>query len=342
MDNGLDYNLLWFFLVGVLLAGYAILDGFDLGVGSLHIFARTDHDRRILLNSIGPVWDGNEVWLVTAGGALFAAFPNAYAAVFSGFYLPFMVLLWALIFRATAIEFRSKKESRVWRAVWDWAFCLASAVASILFGVAVGNMVIGIPIGSDMEFQGTLLGLLRPYALLVGILNLSMFAMHGSLYLYLKTEGDLQQRVRKWVTRTFGFFLVMYVLTTIFSLVGVPNATRSLFRYPWAWGIVVLTVLAIANIPRAIHAGRPLQAFLSSSVMIAGLVCLFGLALYPNLVISSIDSSHNLTAYTAASSRKTLQIMAIIAALGMPLVLCYTSVVYWVFRGKVKIDPASY
>jgi cytochrome bd ubiquinol oxidase subunit II len=338
----MDYNLLWFFLVGVLLTGYAILDGFDLGVGSLHIFARTDRDRRILMNSIGPVWDGNEVWLVTAGGALFAAFPNAYAAAFSGFYLPFMILLCALIFRAVALEFRSKQESRLWRGTWDWAFFLASAASSVLFGVAVGNMIMGIPIGEDMEFSGTLLDLLHPYPLLVGIFNLSMFTMHGSIYLYMKTEGELQERVRGWLYRTFGFFLLMYIFTTIVTLIQVPNATNNFEDFPWVWAVVFLTVLAIANIPRAIYLNMPLRAFISSACTIAGLIFLFGIALFPNLIVSSISAEYNLTAYTAASSQKTLRIMALIALLGMPFVLGYTAAIYWIFRGKVRIDKASY
>lgn len=337
-----DLNLLWFFLIGVLLTGYAILDGFDLGVGSLHLFTRTDHDRRVLINAIGPVWDGNEVWLVTGGGALFAAFPHAYASAFSGFYLAFMFLLCALIFRAVAIEFRSKLQPRAWRGFWDWAFSIASIVSSVLFGVAVGNMMMGIPIGPDMEFQGRFVDLLKPYPLLVGVFNLSVFAMHGSIYLYMKTEGELQQRVRRWIWRTFGFFLLMYIFTTIVTLIQVPNATRNFRCFPWVWVIVVLNVLAIANIPRAIYLDMPVRAFITSACTIAALTFLFGIALYPNLIVSSISPEYNLTAYNAASSQKTLAIMRNIAIIGMPFVLAYTAAIYWIFRGKVKIDRTSY
>lgn len=338
----LDLNLLWYFLIGVLLVGYAVLDGFDLGVGTLHLFAKNDLERRILMNSIGPVWDGNEVWLVTAGGALFAAFPKAYATAFSGFYLAFMLLLMALIFRAVALEFRSKQPWPWWRQMWDMVFFLGSSLAAFLFGVAVGNMMKGLPIGPDGEYQGSFLGLLTPYPLLVGALNVSLFALHGAIYLYIKTEGELQQRVRGWLWQAYGVFVLLFLVTTIVSLLHVPNATANFRYFPWVWAIVALIVLAIANIPRAIHREQPVRAFISSSCTIAGLIFLFGIALFPNLIISSIDPKFSLTAYTAASSQKTLAIMAIIAAIGMPLVLAYTSVIYYIFRGKVKLDKMSY
>ena len=232
----MDLNLLWFFLVGALLTGYAILDGFDLGVGTLHLFTRTDHERRISMNSIGPVWDGNEVWLVTGGGALFAAFPEAYATAFSGFYLAFMLVLFALIFRAVALEFRSKRPEAAWRSFWDASFSVSSTLAALLFGVAVGNMMQGIPVGADREFSGNLLTLLTPYPIMVGVLTVAMFTMHGSIYLLLKTEGDLHRRVRMWCWRAFGFFLAIYMFTTIVTLIRVPNATRNFTDFPWVWG----------------------------------------------------------------------------------------------------------
>jgi cytochrome d ubiquinol oxidase subunit II len=338
----MDLNIFWFILLGVLLAGYTILDGFDLGVGIMHLAVKTDKERRILMNSIGPLWDGNEVWLVTFGGALFAAFPNAYATAFSGFYTAFMALLFALIFRAVSMEFRSKHDSPMWRSFWDVSFSLASAVATFLFGVAVGNAMRGMPIGADMEFHGAFLDLLHPYALLVGVFAVATFAMHGSIYLYLKTEGDLQKRIHGWMWRTFGIFLVLYILTTIFTLVAVPLATHNFHEHPWVWIVVVLNVLAIANIPRAIFLGRPGYAFLSSCATIAALTFLFGVALFPDLIHSSLNPDWSLTVYNAASSHKTLAIMATIAAMGMPFVLAYTSVVYWVFRGKVQLGTLSY
>jgi cytochrome d ubiquinol oxidase subunit II len=338
----MDLELLWFTLLGVLLAGYAILDGFDLGVGLLHPLAKTDTERRLFMNSIGPLWDGNEVWLVTFGGALFAAFPHAYATAFSAFYLPFMFLLFALIFRAVSMEFRSKRSSERWRKGWDTAFFAASALATLLFGVAVGNSMIGLPIGSDMEFQGSFFDLLPPFALLVGVLTLATFMMHGSIFLYLKTEGELQERIRRWMWRTYWIFLVVFLITTAVNFATIPHATGNFRVYPWAWAVVGLNVLAIANIPFAIKRGRPFYAFLSSSVTIAALIFLFGMALYPNMIYSSLNPEWSLTIYNAASSQKTLSIMRTIAFIGMPFVLTYTSIIYWTFRGKVDLGKFSY
>jgi cytochrome d ubiquinol oxidase subunit II len=338
----MDLNTLWFLLLGVLLTGYAILDGFDLGVGVLHLVARKDDERRIMLNSIGPLWDGNEVWLVTFGGALFAAFPDVYATVFSAFYTPFMMLLCALIFRAVSIEFRSKREWRWWRNTWDTAFCVSSTLTAFLFGVATGNAIQGIPIGADKEYQGGFFTLLQPYPLMVGVLAVALVAMHGSIYLYLKTEGDLQTRIHQWIWRTFGLFLVTYMIVTIYTLVQVPSALRNFETMPLAWIVVLLNILAIANIPRAIYLRRPAYAFASSCCTIAALNFLFGIALFPNLVTSSLNPEWSLTAFNAASSHKTLKIMTVIAVLGMPFVVSYTAIVYWVFRGKVKLGKFSY
>jgi len=338
----MDLNVLWFILLGALLTGYAVLDGFDLGVGICHLGARSDRDRRILMNAIGPLWDGNEVWLVTFGGALFAAFRHAYATAFSAFYLAFMLLLFALIFRAVSMEFRSKQEAPAWRSFFDRCFFGASALATFLFGVAVGNSMQGIPVGADMEFAGTLLDLLRPYPILVGLFAVSVFAMHGAIYLYLKTTGELQKQIRGWMWRTFGLFLVMYLFTTIYTLLRIPSAVQNFERFPWAWVVVLLNVLAIANIPRAIFQNRPFYAFVSSSCTIAAFVFLFMVALYPNLIASSLNPEWSLTIFNAASSQKTLWIMAIIAFLGMPFVLAYTTIIYWVFRGKVELGKFSY
>lgn len=335
-------QLLWFALLGVLLTGYAILDGFDLGVGILHPLARTDGERRLFLNSIGPIWDGNEVWLVTFGGALFAAFPEAYATAFSAFYTPFMILLFCLIFRAVSMEFRSKRPDPRWRAFWDWAFCVSSLVTTLLFGVAVGDMIGGIPIGADKEFAGSFLDLVQPYSLLVGCLTAALFAMHGAIFLHLKTEGEVQERLKGWMWRTFGVFMALYILTTIVTLVRIPAAARHFADWPAAWIVVVVNVLAVANIPRSIHIGRPLQAFVSSAAAIAALVALFGVALFPNMVASSLDPAFSLTIHNASSSRLTLKIMALIALLGMPFVLAYTAAIYWVFRGKARVDAFGY
>lgn len=343
MLESFDWAALWFVLLGLLLFGYAVLDGFDLGVGILHPFvSRTDAERRIVLNSIGPIWDGNEVWLVTFGGALFAAFPIAYASVFSGFYLPFMVLLVALIFRATAIEFRSKVHTPRWRTLWDLAFTGASALATFLMGVAVGNVVWGIPIDERGIYRGGILEVVHPYTVLMGLLAVALFAMHGAIYLYLKTEGELQDRIVHWMWRTFGFFNLTYILVTIATLIYRPEVARHLETWPEAWALVLLNVLAVANIPRCIFKKQPFQAFLSSAFVIFALVFLFGAALFPNIVNSSLSPEYSLTVHRASSSALTLQIMALVAAIGMPLVLTYTAVVYWTFRGKVKLGEFSY
>lgn len=338
----MDLNTLWFVLLGVLLAGYAILDGFDLGVGILHLAARNERERRLMINSIGPIWDGNEVWLVTFGGAMFAAFPNAYATIFSGFYVAFMLLLFALIFRAVSIEFRSKRDSTGWRRFWDISFFGASALATFLFGVAAGNAMTGIPINAEGIFTGSFFGLVRPYPILIGLLTVFFAIMHGAIYLYLKTEGDLQQVVHRWMWRGFGLTLIAYMLATIFTLAVKPETLANFHEHPWSWTIVVLTILAFANIPRAIFLGRPFYAFLSSSLTIAALVFLFSFTLYPNLVVSSISPEYSLTVFNASSSTKTLTIMGIIALIGMPFVLAYTAAIYWAFRGKVKISEHSY
>jgi len=335
--------IIWFVLEGILLTGYAILDGFDLGVGILHPFVpRNDTERRIAINSIGPLWDGNEVWLVTFGGALFAAFPEAYATVFSGFYSAFMLLLFALIFRAVSMEFRSKVDHPRWRRAWDWGFFGGSTLATLLFGVAVGNAMLGIPLDRSGNFTGTLLDQLGPYPILVGIMTVTLFAMHGGLFLYLKTEDDFQRRLRDWMWRSFGLFLVCYMLTTIYTIALVPRATTNFGHYPIAALIVVANVLAVANIPRCLHWGWPGKAFASSCVVIATLILLFGFALFPNLVTANNDPANSVTVFNAASSPKTLTIMLVIALVGMPFVVTYTGIIYWTFRGKVRLDAHSY
>jgi cytochrome d ubiquinol oxidase subunit II len=253
-----------------------------------------------------------------------------------------MALLFALIFRAVSMEVRSKRPSPAWRKFWDLAFFGGSTLATLLYGIAVGNAMQGMPIGPDKEFTGTTLDLLRPYPILVGVFAVATFAMHGSLYLYLKTEGDLQKRIHRWVWRTFGFFLVLFLFTTIYTLVEIPLATRNFSRHPWVWLVVALNILAISNIPRAIYKNRPGFAFLSSCATIGALTFFFGVALFPELVHSSLDPKWSLDAYNGASSKKTLGIMAIIAFMGIPFVLAYTAAIFWVFRGKVKLGKFSY
>jgi len=338
----MDLNIIWFILVGALLTGYAILDGFDLGVGALHLFTKTDEERRISINSIGPVWDGNEVWLVTSGGALFAAFPDVYATVFSGFYIAFMLLLFVLIFRAVAIEFRSKQESKRWRAAWDAAFSVSSIVIALLMGVALGNIIRGIPIGADKEFAGTFLSLLNPYSLLVGVTTVALFTMHGAIYLVMKTEGVLQNRVREWVNNTVIFFVICFVTVTMATLIYYPNMIVHFKETPAFFIVAILTMLAIANIPREINNKKEFRAFLSSASTIGLLLVLFAIGIFPNIVLSNPIPENSLTIYNAASSQKTLMIMLIMAIIGMPFVVAYTIIIHKIYKGKVKIDETSY
>lgn len=340
--GSLDLNTTWFILIGVLFTGYAMLDGFDLGVGALHLFTKKDEDRRILLNAIGPVWDGNEVWLVTGGGALFAAFPNVYATVFSGFYLAFILLLVALIFRAVAIEFRSKRPMRWWRQMWDVGFASGSVLSGLLIGVAMGNIAWGVPIDERGEFAGTFLGLLGPYPLLLGVTTVALFAMHGAIYATMKTEAELHEKLRGWINNTIICFIICYAVTTMATLLYVPHMAARVRANPWLFSIALLNMLAIANIPREVTRRRHGRAFLSSCVAMISLMALFGLEMYPNLVLSNPNPANSLTIHNGASSQKTLGIMLTIALIGVPVVLAYTVSIYWIFRGKVKLDRMSY
>ncbi|HAT09382.1 MAG TPA: cytochrome d ubiquinol oxidase subunit II [Planctomycetes bacterium] len=308
----------------------------------LHLFIKGDTERRLAMNAIGPVWDGNEVWLVTGGGALFAAFPEVYASAFSGFYTALMLLLVTLIFRAVAIEFRSKRPSPRWRQGWDIAFAVGSLGAAVLMGVAFGNVAAGLTMDASHNITGGLLGLLNPYALLVGVTTVVLFAMHGAIYLVLKTEGELQARIRGWVRPLIVAFVILYALTTMATLLWQPHLAERMRAQPIWFLVPVLTMLAVANVPREIFHGREFQAFLSSSAAIGLLVTLIGVGLYPNLLLATNDPAHSLTIVNGASSQKTLGIMLVIAIIGMPIVLAYTGVVYWVFRGKVKLEKTSY
>src|SRR5512143_263387 len=321
----MDLNTVWFLLIGVLLTGYAILDGFDLGVGVLHLFARDEEERRLHINAIGPVWDGNEVWLLTGGGALFAAFPVVYATVFSGFYLALMLVLVALILRAVSFEFRGKVASAGWRRLWDWAFGLGSLVPSIVFGVAVGNLLRGLPFDADGDLDVTLFGLLNPYALLIGVLSLATFLMHGATYLTLKTGGALQDRMARLAANLWVAYVVTFVLASVPTIVCVAALLAAEFV-----------------LPLALRDRRFGRAFLASSVAIAAQIGLAAAALYPRLVPARPDLAQSLTIYNSASSPRTLTTMLVIALVGMPCVIAYTAIIYRVFRGRTVLGEESY
>lgn len=338
----IDLNSIWFLLVGLLFTGYAMLDGFDLGIGALHLFTKSDDERRLMINSIGPVWDGNEVWLVTGGGALFAAFPNVYATVFSGFYLALMLLLAALIFRAVAIEFRSKQPMRWWRQMWDVSFSMGSILAAMLIGVALGNIAWGVPLDEHGEFAGTFFSLLTPYPLLVGITTVAVFMMHGAIYGVMKTEGELHDKLRVWTGRCIIFFVISAVTLMMATLLYVPHMAARMREHPWLFSAALANMLAIANIPREFHHGRDRMAFVSSCAAIITLMALFSLNIFPYMIYSPQHPENSLTIYNGASSTKTLGIMLVIAGIGVPAVLAYTVSIYWIFRGKVKLDRISY
>jgi cytochrome d ubiquinol oxidase subunit II len=338
----MDLNTVWFLLIGFLLTGYAILDGFDLGVGVLHLFAKSEEERRLHINAIGPVWDGNEVWLLTGGGALFAAFPVVYATVFSGFYLALILVLLALIFRAVSFEFRGKVASPAWRRVWDWSFGLGSLVPAVVFGVAVGNVLRGMPFDANGDLAVSFLGLLNPYALVIGVLSLAMFLMHGAAYLALKTDGALQYRLADWASRLWVAYVLLFVVASIATFATVPYLFRDTGPSPFTWVFGGLLVAAALLYPVALKDRRFGRAFLASSVAIASQIGLAAAALYPRLVPARPDLAASLTIYNASSTPRTLTTMLIIALIGMPLVIGYTAFIYRVFKGKTEITADSY
>ena len=335
-------DVIWYLVIGICVIMYSVLDGFDLGVGALHLFARKDEERRIFLNAIGPVWDGNEVWLVVIVGALFAGFPAAYATLLSGFYVLNMLLIACLIFRAVAIEFRSKQTSKVWRSTWDVVFSLASIAIAFCIGVIFGNLVTGVPLDANGDIVASFGSFLTPYTILMGITVIALFMMHGSIFLVLKTEGVLHDNLRRWVVKTIVFFVFCYMTVTIVTLLFEPHMMERMKQAPYYLLIAFLALLVIANIPREIYLGRDGLAFLSSCLAIALLVVIFGVGTFPDLVRSSISEEHSLTIMDAASSPLTLKILLTIVGIGVPLVLAYGFYIYKIFRGKVRIGPMSY
>ena len=336
-------NVVWFILFVFIIAGYLIMDGFDLGVGILHPFvARNDEERRVSLNSIGPVWDGNEVWLVLGGGALFAAFPIVYAALFSGLYLAMMLVLLVLILRTVAIEFRSKRSSPRWRTFWDWVFFGSSLGIALLLGIAFGNILEGLPIDADGFVHARLGDLLTPYALLVGVTTVFMLATHGAIYLSMKASGELLARVKRWVLRLMLIFFVLNTLVVGMTAYLREAVSTRYWSHPWLAILPATALLAATLAWVMVRREHDFIAFLLSSIMIASLLASAAVGLYPNLLISSLDPRYNLTIFNAASQPNTLTVMLVMAFIGMPFVLLYTIGVYYVFRGRVKLEPGGY
>jgi cytochrome d ubiquinol oxidase subunit II len=336
----MDLNIIWFLLVGVLIIGYAILDGFDLGVGVIHLFTKNEEQKSINLNAIGPIWDGNEVWLLTGGGALFAAFPIVYATVFSAFYLAFVLLLAALIFRAVSYEFR-KYSDPAKKKYWDFAFGVGSLIPALLYGVAIGNILRGLPLDDKGLFHGSFLGLLNPYSLIVGLTSLSMFFMHGAIYLAMKSDGAQRDKMSKWAGNGLLVFLLLYVISTIITFSSDYYLVQ-FYNNPLFWILLLLLLASIIYLPVGLRTKKYGRTFTASSLMIAAMTLLVALSLFPRLVPSNIDLDYSLTIYNASSTQGTLFNMLIIALIGVPIVIGYTIYVYRVFKGKVIIDNDSY
>jgi cytochrome d ubiquinol oxidase subunit II len=332
-----NLETLWFALIAVLWIGYFFLEGFDFGVGNLLPFlGREDGERRQMIHTIGPFWDGNEVWLLTAGGATFAAFPEWYATLFSGFYLALFLILFALILRGAAFEFRGKVESARWRNFWDWSIFVGSVLPSILWGVAFANIVRGVPINSDSEFTGSLLTLLNPYGLLGGLVTLSLFTLSGAFFLQLRTVGDVRERA-KAVARTVA---PVATLVAAGFLVWTMAISTDL---DW-WTVAIMAVAALCSIGALYLAWtgtRPAYAFALNGLAIATAVVSLFTDLWPNVMPSSTDEAFSLTVFNASSTTYTLTVMTIVALIMTPIVLLYQAWSYYAFRRRVGLDGAE-
>jgi cytochrome bd ubiquinol oxidase subunit II len=341
----MDLNILWFVLIAVLYIGFFILEGFDFGVGILLPFlgrgksrAETDKKRRVIINTIGPHWDGNEVWLITAGGATFAAFPHWYATLFSGFYLPFLLLLVALILRGVAFEFRSKDENPRWRHFWDWAIFTGSLVPAFLFGVAFGNLAHGVPIDANMHYVGGFFDLLNPYALLSGLAMLLTFTLHGAIFLSLKTTDEIMQASQAMASRLwmivvivlFTLLIATYITTDIIASLGVNPGT-----------IPIAGSAAVLVCGYFIRRERLGWAFTMTAITIAFATITVFAIMYPRVMISTLDPAYSLTIYNAASNPYTLRVMSIITLIFLPVVLLYQGWSYWIFRKRIEGKPEA-
>ncbi len=331
----MDLNIIWFVLITVLFTGFLFLEGFDYGVGILHLFvAKEDWERRAVMNSIGPVWDGNEVWMITAGGAMFAAFPHWYATLFSGFYLALFLMLAALIFRGVSFEFRSKSENPQWRKIWDISFFAGSLIPALLWGVAFANIVRGLAIDAKMNYIGTFWDLLNPYGLVGGLATLTLFTLHGATYLALKTEGVIRDRARAIGQKVFFASLVFALAFVAYSAVE-----TDMFKGTMLAGIVaVLAGLAIVLVFVMMKSGKDGMAFLMSSLAVVFVTLSLFMTLFPRVMVSSLDAKYSLTIYNASSSPYTLKVMFIVALIFTPLVLLYQGWTFYIFRKRITQD----
>jgi cytochrome d ubiquinol oxidase subunit II len=337
----MELQTVWFILIGVLFTGFFLLEGFDYGVGILLLFlGKDDIERRLIINSIGPVWDGNEVWLITAGAAMFAAFANWYATMFSGFYLALVLMLLALIVRGIAFEFRSKDERPSWRTLWDWMIFVGSLVPALLWGVAFANVVRGVPIDAEMQYVGGFWNLLNPYALLAGLAAVSAFALHGATFLGLKTKDELLERAEKAAAQ---LWLPTVVLVLAAMIAGIFATDIFSQRGALLWVVAAAACVALLAAGWFIRARRHGWAFIMSSLTITLTCVTVALGLYPRLMVSSLNPEWNLTIYNASSSEYTLRVMGIIVLIFLPIVLIYQGWSYWVFRKRIgREDELEY
>jgi cytochrome bd ubiquinol oxidase subunit II len=322
------------------LIAYATLDGFDLGVGCMHLLVKEDRERRLMINAIGPVWDGNTTWIVIGGGILFAAFPRAFSTIMEGLYLPVMFLLFAYMTRGAAIEFRSKKEEKGWRSFWDIAFFIASFLVAFDISLALGNLIQGVPIDQNGHLRAPLLSLFTPYPLLISGLGLSLFIMHGNIYLLMKTEGKIYNQLRKRAKKTVPLFFLFWIAATIATFFVKPHMIDPFFKHPILLFFPFLSFCAIFAIPYFFNRKKDGLAFVASCSSIASLLILFVIGTFPYFVYGSTEPS--LTLFNSSSTKTALMILAFVSLTGVPLSFFYGSYIYRVFRGKVKLDPMSY
>ena len=332
----MDLQTLWFILLAFLFINFFVLEGFDFGVGILLPFmSRDDRERRAVINTIGPFWDGNEMWLISAGGAMFAVFPKWYATLFSGFYLMLILMLVALIFRGVAFEFRSKHDKPAWRNFWDWSIFGGSAVPAMLWGVAIANFMRGVPVDSSMNATGGLLNLLNPYALLCGITSLLIFSLHGAIFLALKTTAALQEKALSFAKKIWA---PATLLCVIFMACTVTE-TDLYIRLGINPGIVpVFSVLALVSVIFMLKKNAVAWAFAMTTVAIAFSTITIFMGLYPRVLVSSINPAWSLTIYNTSSSDYSLGIMSIVALIFIPVILIYQGWSYWIFRQRITVD----
>mgnify|MGYP001809995710 CR=1 FL=1 len=332
----MDLQTIWFILVTVLFTGFFVLEGFDFGVGILHPFMSSDdRERRAVINTIGPFWDGNEVWLITAGGAMFAAFPEWYATLFSGFYPALLLMLVALIMRGVAFEFRSKHDNPAWRSFWDWSIFAGSAIPALLWGVALANFIRGVPIDQSMNYAGGFFNLLNPYALVCGLASLCIFTLHGAVFLTLKTTGILRERAMNLAKKVWAPATLLSLAFTIYTFIE-TDLFRRLGLNP---GIIpIFSVLALLSVIVLLWRNASGWAFAMTAVAIAFSTVTIFMGLFPRVLVSSLNPEWSLTIYNSSSSDYTLGIMTIVAAIFVPIVLVYQGWSYWVFRQRVTPD----